>query len=142
MAYLTKDQIIGADDRTWRDVEVPEWPDGDGKPGVVRVVSLSAADRDSYEAAMTTMRPDEHGGASPVQDLSNVRAKLAVRCIVDDKSERIFGDHEASRLGQKSAAALDRIFNAAAELSGMTQKSQDEIAGNSDAAPGGDSSSD
>lgn len=137
-SYLSKDQIVGADDRPTRDVDVPEWG------GTVRVRALSGSDRDAYEASMRTVMPDPAGtgGMKVVTDESNARAKLVAFSVVDENGERVFGDHEVSRLGLKSAAALNRVFMAAAELSGLTAESEAEIEGNSEAADGGGSSSD
>jgi hypothetical protein len=135
-SYLSKDQIVGADDRPTRDVDVPEWG------GTVRVRALSGSDRDAYEASMRTVMPDGTGGMKVVADESNARAKLAAHSMVDENGERLFGDHEVSRLGLKSAEALHRVFMAAAELSGLTDDAEKEIEGNSEAAPGGGSSSD
>lgn len=135
-SYLSKDQILGVDDRGTREVDVPEWG------GVVLVRALSGHDRDAYEASLQALMPDGTGALKSVPDTTDARAKLVARCIVDENGERVFADHEVSRLGLKSAAALTRVFLVAADLSGLTDEAGAELAGNSEAAPGGVSGSD
>ncbi len=110
MALLSAEQIEAADDRTHEDVPVPEWG------GTVRVVGLSAADRDAYEAAFVDAK-----GKPAVQRLRNVRAKLLVKCLVDEDGNRLFSDDKAKALGQKNGAVVDRLFDVARRLSGIGQ---------------------
>lgn len=128
---LSRDDILKADDIETREVPVPEWG------GTVRVRALTGKDRDAYEASCM----QERAKGQMVRNLANVRAKLVVRSIVDDDGNRIFQDSDANALGAKSAAALDRVFAVAAELSRLSEEDVDELAGNSGAAQSGDSSS-
>lgn len=118
--YLGKDQILQANDEAFEDVPVPEWG------GVVRVKRLSAAEKDAFEASLTTI---EQKGGSVVQrpNMVNVRAKLAVRCIVDESGKPIFSDADISELGRKSGAALDRVVAAAKRLNRMTEADLQEL---------------
>jgi hypothetical protein len=112
--YLTKAQILAADDSAFEDVPVPEWG------GTVRVRRLSAAEKDAFEASLTTIQ--QKGGAVVQKpNMVNVRAKLAVRCIVDESGERIFDEGEIADLGRKSGAALDRVIAAAKRLNRMSE---------------------
>jgi hypothetical protein len=129
--YLSKDAILAAEDLETRDVPVPEWG------GTVRLKALSGRERDAYEASCM----QDRGKQGMVRNLLNVRAKLVARAIVDDKGERVFADTDANALGQKSAAALDRLFEIAAEMSRLSEDDMEELAGNSEAAPSGDSPS-
>jgi hypothetical protein len=61
--------------------------------------------------------------------------------VVDDDGNRLFTDADAKALGEKSAAALDKLFEAAAELSRLKDEDIDELAGKSPAAQSGDSAS-
>lgn len=132
MTFLDKNAILTADDFETRKVDVPEWG------GEVLVRGLSGRDRDTYEAS--TVRFRDNGEAVP--ELANMRAKLVARCIVDEHGERVFTDTDAGALGNKSAAALNRVWEVAAELSGMTDASEAAIEGNSGAALSGASPSD
>lgn len=134
VALLSRDAILAADDLTWEDVEVPEWPDSDGKPGTVRVKALTGAERDAYESSMRQQR-----GREFVPNLVNVRARLVVRCVTGEDGRPLFSDRDVVALGAKSGAALDRIFEVAARLSRMSEEDMEELAKNSEAAQSGDS---
>lgn len=101
MTYLTRDEILSAQDLPTEDVDVPEWC------GVVRVRGLSGTARDEYEAARFDRIP-------------NLRAKFASLCIVDEHSAPLFTDVDVVRLGQKSAQALERVITAGVRLAGLT----------------------
>lgn len=129
--FLSRDDILKAEDLEREVVEVPEWH------GSVIVRALNGRERDDYEASCVQQR-----GKSMVRNLVNIRAKLVVRSVVDENGERVFTDQDANALGLKSAAALDRLFEVAAKLSRLSDEDVEELAGNSDAAQSGDSSSD
>lgn len=118
MTLLTKDAILGADDRPTVDVEVPEWG------GTVRVRALSGAERDAYEVALAGVRPD---GSRRI-NLVNVRARLIALTVVDEAGARMFTDKDAEALGAKSATAMQRVFEAAQKLSGLTEDDIEELA--------------
>lgn len=116
MALLSKDQILAAEDLVTEDVEVPEWG------GTVRVRMMTGAERDSFEDSLTQTK-----GKNVKTNLANLRARLVARTVVDEDGKRLFTDAEAGVLGQKSAAALDRVFEAARKLNGMTEKDVEEL---------------
>ncbi|MFI0900560.1 hypothetical protein [Streptomyces sp. NPDC020983] len=126
---LSRDEILAMDDIKTVPVTVPEWG---GK--VVLVRGLSGAQRDEFEA--TNRRNGE-------QNLTNIRARFLVRCIVNEEGTRIFADQDAAALGKKSSAAIDRIWGVATDLSGSSDEAQEEMEGNSGAPTegGADSSS-
>lgn len=127
MTLLTRDQILTADDLRSEIVPVPEWG------GDVRVAALTGTERDRFETSF---------GDGKTKNLDNVRAKLVAKSIVDEDGQRIFSDADVVKLGLKNAAALDRVFDVAQRLSGLTKQDVDDLAGNSDAAPSGASTSD
>lgn len=100
---LSKDSILAAKDFAYVEHEVPEWG------GSVRLRGLSAAERDEFEATL---------GVS--QDLTNMRARLVVSCMVDEEGTRIFKNSEAKALGQKNATVVNRLFDEVRKLSGMS----------------------
>jgi hypothetical protein len=114
MGALNADQILQAQDLQTRDVECPEWG------GIVRVRALTGAERDDYEQATV-----EIAQASQGKRLPNMRARLCVMCMVNDAGERLFSIAQVEALGAKSAAVLDRIYDVAAELSGLTRASRE-----------------
>jgi hypothetical protein len=130
MPLLTKDAILQADDLEYEELEVPEWG------GTVRIRALSGKERDAYEASMRQQRGKEF-----IANLANIRAKLVVKCVVGEDGERLFTDQDAPAVGEKSAAALDRIFEVCARLSRLSDEDVDELAGKSADDQNGDSTS-
>lgn len=119
-----REQLLALDDQQYEDVEVPEW---DSVVQVVRVRGLTGTERDAWEASMARQE-----GRRASVDLTNVRAKLVVRCVIDPNSgERVFTDRDVPMLGHKSAAALERIFAVCRRLSRLTDEDVDELTGNS-----------
>lgn len=116
MALLTADQILAADDSPTLDVEVPEWG------GTVRVRTLSGAERDAFEASIA-----QQAGKSKKANLANLRARLVAKCVIGEDGKRLFSDSQAVALGQKSSAALDRVFEAARKLNRMTEDDVEEL---------------
>ncbi len=49
-------------------------------------------------------------------NLHNIRAKLAIATIVDEDNKPVFDEADIEKLGNKSCAALDRVFAAAQRL--------------------------
>lgn len=94
----TREQILAIDDVQVVPVAVPEWG------MTVHVRSMTAGDRDRFEASM-------QGKA-----LNDIRAKLAVATVCDADGTRVFNPDDVAALSAKSAAALSRLFNAAAQL--------------------------
>jgi hypothetical protein len=113
---LNKFAILGSQDRPSKSVDVPEWG------GTVNIATMSGAERDAFES-------DVCGGDGKVRT-QNIRAKLLVRCIVDDAGGRVFTDADADELGTKSAAALDRLFDVARKLNGLSKQDVEELAKN------------
>jgi hypothetical protein len=113
MKTLTRDDILGADDLKTESVKVPEWG------GIVIVRELTGSERDTWEASVV-----KTNGTKVTIDSHNMRAKLAALCIIDDDGKRMFTDKEAVKLGEKSAAALDRVTDVARRLSRI---GEDEI---------------
>jgi hypothetical protein len=60
-------------------------------------------------------------------NLDNVRARFAVLTICDADGVRLFTDSDAKQLGEKSAAALDRVFAVAQRLNGFSSSDVDEL---------------
>lgn len=117
--FLTKDQILQANDLPFEDVEVPEWG------GKVRVRALTGAERDAFEASIV-VRKGNRAELNPV----NMRAKLVALTIVDENGNRIFSDSDIEALGRKSASALDRVFQVAQRLSGLRPEDLEEMTKN------------
>lgn len=126
---LNRDQIVNAPDLKTETVEVPEWG------GEVLVRGLTGQQRDAFEQWFQKQSKSKAG-------VPNVRARLAVLSIVDEKGDRVFNDADIDMLGDKSGAMLDRVFDAVQRLSGISGDDVDEMVKNSTADQSADSTSD
>jgi hypothetical protein len=117
MSLLSRDAILNAQDLARENVSVPEWG------GEVLVQGLSGAQRDAYEATIISLR-----GTNAQMNLINARAKLVARCLVDEQGQRLFGDDDIKALAGKSAIALQRVYDVAARLSGLSNTDLEELA--------------
>lgn len=111
-----RDLILAADDLKREAVEVPEWGT------TVYVRTMTGTERDAFEQQIVG---DESGRA-----IENIRARLCILTIVDDKGERQFADGDISAVGGKSSAALDRVFAVAQRLNGLSKSDVDTLAKN------------
>ena len=127
MRRLTGEDIRAVRDLPTEEVYVPEWD------GTVLVRGLGGKAKDSYEESMLK----EGGGLN----YTNVRARLVVRCLVDEDGNRLFQDGDEEFLGTKSGVAIGRIFDVASRLSGLTKTDVETLVGNSEGGGEGDSTS-
>lgn len=108
---LTKDQILGIKDLQIEKVEVPEWG------GYIFVRGMTGAERDLFESSVVDIR-----GSSQKINMINVRAKMVSLTACDENGNRLFDDADVIELGKKSASALQRIFDTAQRLSGLSKE--------------------
>lgn len=111
---LKKDQILKANDLKTTEVEVPEWG------GSVRVRTMTGAARQEFQEQINTPK-----GKLP----KNMIEALVVATAVDDSGEPLFSKEDIQALSAKSSIALQKVFEAAADLNGLTDKAIDKIAG-------------
>lgn len=130
MALLSREAILEADDTRYETVECPEWG------GDVRLKSIRGTQRDAYEASLV-----EERGNSRKMNLRNARAKLIILCAVDESGRALFTSEDLRQLGNKNAAPLDRLFDAARKLAGMSEEDVKELTENFGATPDDDESS-
>jgi hypothetical protein len=130
MAMLTREAILAAPDIQQEVVAVPEWG------GDVIVRGLSGAQRDAFEASVV-----EQKGKKTEMKLDNIRARLVALSVVDEKGKLLFSDKDVVALGKKSARPLQRLWDKARELSGLSDDDVEELAKNSSSDQGDDSSS-
>ena len=117
---LTREAILAADDMLSEIVTVPEWGGG-----TIIVRGLTGEERDEFEASCIRGK-----GRKTEVNWRNARAKLVVRsCYLPDGS-RLFEEEDAPKLGKKGAAALNRVYEVAARLSGLTEDDLEELAKN------------
>lgn len=139
MAFLTAEQILAAEDLPFRDELVPEWPDAQGKPGMVRVLGLSAEDASTFGAKLVSL--DGKGNIKQLK-MDNFLAELLALTLVNEKNERLFTKEQAKALGKKSAAVMKRLGDISMELSGLSEDSKKAAEKKSEGIPEDDSHSD
>jgi hypothetical protein len=132
--YLSRNDILEASDIVVEDVAVPEWH------GTVRVRGLTGTERDAFEEA--SMHRYGKKAQNRELNLKDFRARLVSWSIVDEDGKRVFADADVQALGKKSAAALQRVFDAAARLSGLSDTDIEELIKNSQEDQSEDSGSD
>ena len=102
--YPTRDEIEKADDRPWEDVPAPELGEG----AYVRVMTMSANQRISFEAALEGLVADDLPGI------------LLSRCVQNPETgTRMFTDDDAAWLNTKSYRWVSRAFSKAMKLNGI-----------------------
>ena len=126
--FLSREQILAVADTIYEEVPVPEWG------GKVLVKSLSGAERDRIEATIV-----QQNGRKQAFNLQNIRAKFVAWAVVDADHRRMFTDSDVTALGEKSAAALQRVFNAVQRLSGLSDDDLEEMTKNSVSDQSGES---
>jgi hypothetical protein len=117
--FLSKEQILAAADLKFEVVAVPEWG------GDVRIRSMTGSARDEFEAAMFAAKgPDE------TLNLQNVRARMISLSVVDEQGVRLFSEADIQALGEKSGAALERVYARCTKLNAISKADVGELVKN------------
>ena len=121
-SYLGRDAILRAAALKTEEVRVPEWADPDTDADTVLVRELRGRERDEWEASLAVQR-----GKQMVPDVANMRAKLVARSVVGADGEPVFTPQDVAALGELSAAALNRVFEVASRLAGLSEADMEEM---------------
>jgi hypothetical protein len=131
---MTREQILGAQDIGWEDVDLSDIPGW----GTVRIKDLSAAERDALELSLVQERVVKGPGGRTTTTretrMDNVRATFVAAAVVDEDLRPIFSRSDLQALGGKSAKALDRLFNRVRVRNGLTAEDVEELAQDFDSA--------
>jgi len=119
---LTREQILAARKTPREKVAMPEWG------GDVWVQVMSGEVRDEYEMEMYKER---NNGA-----MKNMRARLLVRCLVDESGAPLFKPEDIAELGKESSVLLDRLAQVAQRLNFLTDNAMEKAKGNLEPNPG------
>ena len=106
---LDASAILAAKDCLIQELEIPEWG------GSVFIRVMSSADRRGMEL-LSERKETEH-----------FREEMAVRVLCDKNGELLFSSADVEALGKKNSLVLDRIFDAAQGLNGMTSAAVDGL---------------
>ena len=104
-----REQILAAQDLPSQKIHVPEWG------CLVNVRTLTGRERDRFE------------GQQSRDPYTDIRARLAVLCLVDDEGKQLFTAEDIPALTAKSSRALDRVFAVAVKLSGISKEDVEEL---------------
>lgn len=100
--------------------------------GAVYVQGMSGKQRDAWERSLVVLRRGQRRDLN----IDNVRARLAVRCLVTEAGERILTDTDAPLIGNLRVDLLNRIYELAQKLSGVSDEDLDELGKSSAPADG------
>lgn len=134
--YLSRAEILGKVDRIYQDVKCPEWGTKANPIGLTRVQSLTGLERDEWEELCQV----EKAGKKEFST-KQLREKLLAKTCVDGDGKLLFSEGDLIELAKKNSTPLTRLFDVARKLSGIGVQDVEELTKNSEAAPGGDSSS-
>lgn len=133
MKALTKDEFLTGGTIPKELVPTPEI-----KPkSAVWVRGMTGTDRDEFEASIVKTR-----GRDQTLNLVNIRAKLVSKTACDENGTLLFAEIDIPKIGQKSAAVLQRLFLVAQRLSGIGENDVKELAEGLQENPLEDSASD
>lgn len=110
-------EILAVDDLPCEEIEVPEWK------GAVRVRVLRADERSDIERLFIKKKPSDDPGG--------FRAEILRKTLLDPSGGPLLADDDAARAFMgKSAAAVERLFEAACRLNGFRGEDVEELEGN------------
>ena len=132
MAFLTKDAIKGNKSTPkMKKVEIPEWG------GHVFVRELTAHGRDRFEDVMFAFNTET--GKVEMRQGQQRRTFFLVLTVCDENGDAVFTDEDISWLSEMEFSVIDRIYQEAQKINGMTVEKATK---NSESPSGGNSSSD
>ena len=99
-------------------VECPEW----AEMGDIYVRSMTGISRDNHEMGIY-----DQSKIPDADRVYNMRATMVVATACDAEGNLIFTTKDADWLGKKSAKVLDRLFDAARKISGMSDSDVAEM---------------
>lgn len=108
---LTASDILDADDIVAEYVEVPEWG------GTVKIMGLSGEARNRVGALMRA----EGKKTSEDEALAFFQMRVIAASMVDEDGKRLFSQNDVHKLAAKSAGALQRVYDACARISGLSE---------------------
>ncbi len=117
MSALTAEQITAAQDLKRKEVEVPEWG------GTVWIQTMTGTQRDEFDNSIQAAKSN-----NGQIDIRGIKARLVALTMVDAEGVPIFSDPEV--LGTKSAGVLNRLWEVAQRLNGLSEADAEEMVKN------------
>jgi hypothetical protein len=118
---LTRDQILHPSSFPYADVDVPDWG------GAVRVRDMGAAARDRLSQFFL----DHKDADGQTANAGQFKVLVCALTICDDQGQLLFSQEDVTALSVVSGRSLDLVYQAAADLNGLSAKSVEDAAKNS-----------
>lgn len=140
MKSISVEAITSSNDLAIREVAVPEWapPGTDPAQAFVYMREMTARERDEFEREHVSLRRASNADEPGVAMLANMRARLVSKCLCKGPDDRtpLFPDFRTgnSVLSMKAGRVVDRLFDVASEMNGISEAAVQVIAGNSEAS--------
>lgn len=112
--FLTRTDILSAEDYQIETVEVNEWG------GTVGIRTFDAATR------ARLLQPAKDGKMP-----DNWMEMVVAASACDESGKLIFSDGDVAALSNKNAVVLEKLFTASIELNGLTDSSREKMQGES-----------
>lgn len=106
--YLDKSKFLALNDTKIEEVEIPEWE------STVYVRALTAKELMDYVNATIDIQKGQS------KDLAKSQLLMVAYCLCDSEGKRLIQDNEISLLENKNAGVINRIFEAAQRVSGLS----------------------
>ena len=114
---LSKSALVGATVLPVEEVPVPELD------GTVWVRGMSGTERDAFESGLWIGK-----GRHRQINTQNLRARLLAYCVQESSAGgRMFNDAEVDAIGRIRVDVLQRLFNVAQRLSGISDEDVEEL---------------
>lgn len=118
---LSRDDILRVTDIKREMVDMAPF----GWGGAVYVSGQTGKQRADFESFIAKAVTD-----NAQENATRFRAKLLVSCITDSDGNRLFREEDIDVLNEKSAGALDHLYEVAQRLSGFRKADIDEMTKN------------
>jgi hypothetical protein len=130
MDDLSRDDILAIEDLPTERVEIPEWK------GAVYMRTLSGKQRDEFTQLATDRR------AAKRFDIRGLKVRLVAMALCDKDGKLLFGGNgDDAKLNAKAGAAIDRLFQIAQRLSGLSDDELEEMTEGFEKGPNANSGS-
>jgi hypothetical protein len=125
--YLSRAAIDTVEDRPTGEVEVPQWG------GWVRIQAMSAKQRSMITGTM--MAVDGVDVKVRADEIGSVQLRTVAACLIEEDGSPTYQEHEYDSIGEKNAGAIETIYTALQELSGLGKDAIEDAEKNSETTP-------
>ena len=134
-AALTRTAVLDAADTPIMPLDVPEWG------GRLYLRTMTGTERDAWETELVQAAAGTDQAAR-IPNLRRVALSLLVRTMCDHNGRCLFSEADIPEINKKSASVIDKVFEVAQHLNGLTEDDVEGLAKNSPSGRPGNSGSD